>query len=846
MLQHNDPSRSPGDHESVSELLEGVRAALQVPGIRSPRFLESLPFSAEDVTAGSETELQAAVLGHRSNVDLPLSIEKSNYFANVIRRVAAGDTSLRAVTDLEAYLQCDEVRIWENSWVRFPTKKLSPYAREILRGDLLSDKSKSGSPPRADSAKFFYSSAGEQWLRVPISYLIKLALADILGTQENLPAMIRKSVGLAMERLLNDNTSPETLSFHIVPLRPDSGSGRALAEETSKRFLLTELLIMYANEAFSLKEMGQEATVYFSPHPPLRQKELNECISDSFYRELFMSPCLSGWDDGLAKHAYMCLCHEVLSRSQLNAVAKLREAGIITRNLVVIPNVSNISLANNGTHISLGSIKLGEALRDRGSGFTAVHEKYIGDLVIKIVEHFLPLFVRTYSAAPYRLGFSDFHPERALGFLPHEIDYTHLRMMWRRWKRKAHLRLFGRPITPFGLTWLDQAISILFRLKGDFIPDFRLVDYLMAPMSTVRSPALDGTPGSQEKLKRDLADLGVFDAAMSLYSLYRLREFAAVGYSGFEGRYYSLFHSLTQDMARAVELQALVTALAFKYVLSGAITHRHIPDDPFVESERRQIFFGLAIGLPTFYVRSDTGNRFLKRIVRKTRGVRYSRRYPGYVRVYHRQFRLALANLIREDAQELMEMLDVRDTLSDLVARIEEPETHAASGKLTRRILEQLGASSPMRVTAEQFNLAAETSYRMSVKRLHLKEALDHLKRDSAQMDASACREGDSYQRACQYALENQGATEFLSTIERDLLSESIGTAALRKLINLVLITVHRDARESSRFIDRRRASLSEALRHSETSGAPFRATSPADRVESPSPHSHEPEASLG
>jgi hypothetical protein len=151
-----------------------------------------------------------------------------------------------------------------------------------------------------------------------------------------------------------------------------------------------------------------------------------------------------------------------------------------------------------------------------------------------------------------------------------------------------------------------------------------------------------------------------------------------------------------------------------------------------------------------------------------------------------------------------------------------------------------------MRVTAEQFNLAAETSYRTSLKRLHLKEALDHLKRDFAQMDASACREGDSYQRACQYALEDQGATEFLRTIERDLLSEGIGTAALRKLINLVLITVHRDARESSRFIDRRRASLSEALRHSETSGAPLRAARPADQVESASTHSHEPEASLG
>ena len=133
----------------------------------------------------------------------------------------------------------------------------------------------------------------------------------------------------------------------------------------------------------------------------------------------------------------MCLCHEVLSRSQLNAVAKLREAGIINRDLVVLPNTSNVSLANNGVHISIGSLKLTEALKDPQSGFTHAEEKLFSDLVVKIVEHFLPLFVGTYSAAPYRLGFSDFHPEKVLGFLPHELDYTHLRMVWRRWKKQG-------------------------------------------------------------------------------------------------------------------------------------------------------------------------------------------------------------------------------------------------------------------------------------------------------------------------------------------------------------------------------------------------------------------------
>ena len=78
----------------------------------------------------------------------------------------------------------------------------------------------------------------------------------------------------------------------------------------------------------------------------------------------------------------------------------------------------------------------------------------MGDLVVKIVEHFLPLFVGTYSAAPYRLDFVDLHPEKALGFLPHELDYTHLRMLWRRWKKKANLNIM-RPVLYTFWTALD-------------------------------------------------------------------------------------------------------------------------------------------------------------------------------------------------------------------------------------------------------------------------------------------------------------------------------------------------------------------------------------------------------
>lgn len=797
-----NPKRAAASERDDISLIHNIRELLGIPHPRSHGFVESLPFSLNDTTAGSEAELQVAVCGKKDHVDLPSTIVSSNYYANIVRRALTGDTSRHAVTDLEKYLDSNSEEVWENSWFRFPIKNLSPFAREILQSDLLSNRRDPSSHPRTDVARFIINEGGKECLRVPISYLIKLSVADVLGTQPDLPQLVRATGVRIMDHLLSDNTSPETVSFHIVPLRPDTGLGRALAGETSKRFLLTQLLVMYANETFASPEAPQKAIIYYSPHPPIRQKQLNECISDAFYRELFMSPCLSGWDDGEAKHRYMCLCHQVLSRSQLNAVSKLRDAGIITRDLVVLPNMSNISLANNGTHVSLGSIKLTNHVAERTSGYGAAHERYLGDLVIKIVEHFLPLFVDTYSAAPYRLDFSDFHPERVLGFLPHELDYTHLRMIWRRWKKKAGLKIFGQPLTPFGLKSLDRAVSFLFRLRGDFVQDFRLIDYLVALMSTPSSPALDGKLGSESRFKKDLSEMGIFDEKMSIYLLYRLREFGKSGFSGFEGRYYSLFESLEHDMSEAVNLQTLITALAFKYALQGTFTHAHIPDDPYFESERRQIFFGAAIGVPTFFVRCDTSNVFLRTIVERTWGVRYSRRYKGYLRVYNRQYRLALAKQIQSDAEDLIQLLGLRDTMDNLVRRLQEPRTHSAAGKITEGILDTLGVASPFSADAPEFNIAAEQYYRNALRKRHIEEALSFLAQDFKAMDSETASIDNASKEAARYLLLEGSAGEFLRAVRDDLINETLPRDPLVKLINLMLIAIHGDKIKSERTLD--------------------------------------------
>ncbi|MBN1546991.1 MAG: hypothetical protein JW902_10055 [Syntrophaceae bacterium] len=754
---------------------------------------EGLPFSIHDTTAGNETELQAVVEGTKDDVDLPNLIEQSNYYSNILRRAASGDLPGKAVSALERFINENSDNVWENSWVRLPVASMGCFARQTMDADLLADKSDPSQGTRSDVDRFIIRHRNHDCVRVPVSYLLKLALADVIDSENPISPVILQTGERLMNHFLCDNTSPETFSLYVSSHTDGPGPGREVAKETAKRFLLTQLLVMYANEKFGLSQMGQRVRVFFSPHPPCRQKKLNDCISDAFYRELFMNPCLSGWNRGESKYEYMHLCHQVLSRSQMNALAKLREAGIITNNLVVLPNTSNISLANNGIHVSLGSRKLSALMADESSGYARRHEKYVGDLAVKILEHFVPLFVGTYSGSPYRIDFPDFHAERALGFLAHELDFTHLRMLWRRWKKKAKLSLFGRPITPFGPPWLDSAISRFLGLKGDYLPDYRLIDYLVALMSTEKSPGSNGELFNHDHLKQDLHDLGVFDKRMSLYSFIKLREFDNMRFSGFESRYYSLFPSFEEDMAKAVDFQNLIHALTFKYMAAGAVTHSHIPDDPFIESERRQITFGCAIGLPTFFVRRDTDNVFLKRILSKTRRIRPSNRYPGYLRVYHQEYCRALLEIIWEDGADLVEILGMKETLNDLIARIENPEEHSASGRLTGRILNRRRLHSPLALSGDEFNREIENLYRHELRQEHIQEGWRFFEHDVWLLERRADSETRSLGKTLRLLAGCHDIPGFMESSYHEMILEKISVTNLKRLIHLLLLTIHAD-----------------------------------------------------
>jgi len=747
------------------------------------------PFAGEDTSVGMEYELQVAVAGSHQNVDLAVTIRNSSYFKNITKRTARGDLPPGCLEALKDFLYQNDTGIWENSWVRFAENRLTPWTRKLLARDFMADKSLLHPRQRSDVQRFRCLHQGQTHLRLPMSYLLKLSLANVISVDDSLSPVLFKTGKSLLDNFLSDNTSPEVLSFNI-PTAAQGRIGDLAAKETARTFLFSQLLIQYANKTFDLEESGQKCLLYCAPHAPSRQKQLNEAVPDGFYRHLFISPCLSGWDRGEEKHRYMELCHKTLSRSQLNTIGKLKDAGIITNNLIVLPNTSNTCLANNGTHVSLGSRLLSTLAADRQSLFTPGVEKYFGDLVIKIVEHFLPLFVNTYSASPYRLDFADFHPEKVLGFLPHELDYTHLRMIWRRWKKKADISVLGRTLTPFGPRWLDKTLARLLRLKGDLVPDFRLIDYLVTLLSTETCPGLNGSPGNHERLKAELAELGIFDSRMSIYLLYRQRLFGTAGYSGFEGRSYSLFHSLRDDMAEAVDIQNLVTALACRYIQEGRVHHHDIPDRPSIESERRQIFFAGAVGIPTFYVRADTGNRLLRKILTHVRSQRNSLRYKGYVRVRIDDYKLALLHILESDGADLIEQLGLATRMQSLRNRLID-KSSSTCAKILGAVQDELPRRrSSMDVTAAEFNSTTERYYRTGLKQKHLREALAVFIEDARGMDRL---DEPIFKQVMAAINQDVSGGEFIQNHQEAIIQETAAPKTILSMLHLALAVINHE-----------------------------------------------------
>ena len=182
----------------------------------------------------------------------------------------------------------------------------------------------------------------------------------------------------------------------------------------------------------------------------------------------------------------------------------------------------------------------------------------------------------------------------------------------------------------------------------------------------------------------------------------------------------------------------------------------------------------------------------------RTKRLRPSHRYPGYLRVYNMEFRRSLVEgSLMEDASDLIEMLDLRETIRDLQRRLDHPGQHSVAGRLTEGILREAGIDSPMKLHADEFNRAAESYYRNRLRIRHVQEGLGFLEGDLLRTMVSGRLGGGPAYRRRRLILKDQPLPGFLLTIKEEVVGGRVLVDRLRKLINLLLMSIHDDIKQA-------------------------------------------------
>jgi hypothetical protein len=171
--------------------------------------------------------------------------------------------------------------------------------------------------------------------------------------------------------------------------------------------------------------------------------------------------------------------------------------------------------------------------------------------------------------------------------------------------------------------------------------------------------------------------------------------------------------------------------------------------------------------------------------------------------VYNRQYRLALVDLIRADGSDLIEMFNLQSTMDDLKRKIEESKRYSADGRLTAGILRELGTASPLQSTADEFNLAAERYYRTTLRKRHLKEAMELLAASLREVESgNVCSEA-CCRETLRYILKDRLPSEFIKSAGAEIVSDDAPLEVVIKAIQLVLFCTYRASRAADRALGR-------------------------------------------
>jgi hypothetical protein len=166
-------------------------------------------------------------------------------------------------------------------------------------------------------------------------------------------------------------------------------------------------------------------------------------------------------------------------------------------------------------------------------------------------------------------------------------------------------------------------------------------------------------------------------------------------------------------------------------------------------------------------------------------------------------YNLALLELLRDEAADLVEAFGLAETLDELARRLQQPEAAGAAGRLSRGILQSLGARKALRVPATDFNAAAEDYYRGSLRRQHLEEARAWLEADLRDLERRALRDGGPLREELRSILGEGDLQGFFDRVQGEGFPQDLSGAPLQQLIDLLLLSVLDDTRQADNLMQR-------------------------------------------
>jgi hypothetical protein len=172
-------------------------------------------------------------------------------------------------------------------------------------------------------------------------------------------------------------------------------------------------------------------------------------------------------------------------------------------------------------------------------------------------------------------------------------------------------------------------------------------------------------------------------------------------------------------------------------------------------------------------------------VLRQTGSIRPSGRYPGFLRIKNSEYRKALLNLITTHASDIVEMMGMEETIRDLKWRLTDVEGACAHDRLTKAILGETGAKDVFKLSAAEFNGAAEKYYRNTLRQEHSAEGLSIIVEiyEKERLD-----EGE--REIVSRFTGGRPASEFLQSLKEDLLAERLDAGKLRQVIGLSIAAI--------------------------------------------------------